>query len=136
LAFKTLAHNISRFLSIHQSCRANKAILKPYRSLNPSHPFFFDLVNASQLSQWILFSLSCCAHRNLQIIILILSHKVLVRSKQYMAKVRIACAQDFMKMSFPIFDNICSFQSWICFHIMSFVYAKVLTFKCFGPNLI
>jgi hypothetical protein len=51
LAFKTLAHNISRFLIIRQSCRANKAILKPYRSLNPSHQFFFDLVNASQLSQ-------------------------------------------------------------------------------------
>jgi hypothetical protein len=111
-------HKDSGFVSTCHPCRASMAKLKPYRPRNPSLPSHFGFESVSQLNQYALFSLSCCAHQYRHITILISSQSV-GESKHDIAKVGIACAHALIKICFLDFDSILSF------HTLYFKYSKV-----------
>ena len=74
------------------------------------------------------FSLSCWAHQNLQIVVLISSQRLFVRTKHDIAYLGIACATALMRISLLAFHNSFSFHPWILFQTLSFKYAKVCFF--------
>lgn len=89
---RTRAHRDSGFCKSRQLWRASMAMLKMCRSLNPRPPFFFVFINLSHAIQWHLSFPPCWLHQYRPIIVLISSHKLLVRSKHDIAYVGMACA--------------------------------------------
>lgn len=121
-----LGSTLSGLSSSLQPCLASMARLNVWRSLNPNPPSFLNLAIFSADSQWIFWSSSCCAQKNLQIIAVICSHSPFVRSNTDIAKIGIAWAHAFIRISFSAL--VSSFSSHPCIQrqILSFKYVNTL----------
>lgn len=113
---------------MHQPCFASMAILKILNLLNPKPPKNFDVQILSQLTQWILRSLSFCTYQKFFIKLSSSVHRVVGSLKQLIAYMGIAKAIASKRISLPPWDKSFPFHNCRRCHIFVLILENAFFF--------